>query len=271
MIIMILEKRIANVSCAADVLSVSCLLALGTLDLWKYLYSCTSTSSEIRLFYATIPLHLSIITVAHIAHSHSNMMILAHSSFLAAVLYSNLIFAQNNSSCYGSDDIDAWRSPNASSSYIIPAVIQSNSSEGQTTRASNDSTHYWDVTDNVVQTTDPWTVSPSTEILHGLFLDTQYSNAPIEASQAGCAFIFTLPKSKQDKHSADGNCSTLISNDCVEAITTNSSNLAVSIAGSKDMSMNKACDALAQSLFHLPDSCPKGTTEGLSVRSWQSK
>ena len=199
------------------------------------------------------------------------MILSAHTPLVAAVLYSTLISAQNDSFCYNSAVIDAWKSPNASSNYIIPAVIQSNSSEGQMTRVSNDSTHYWAVSDNVVQTTNPWTPLHSPEILHEVFSDTQYYNAPIESSQAGCVFTFTLPKSKQDKHSANGNCSTLISNDCIEATTSNSDHLAMGIAGSKDMSLDKACDALAQSLFPLPESCPKGTTQGLNLRSRQGK
>ena len=182
---------------------------------------------------------------------------------LAALLYVAAGSTENNSDCV-SFLSTLWQSPNASSSYIIPAIVQLNTSEGQTSRILNDTTHYWEIVDSVAETTGTWT-----QIDRDVFLDTQYSNSNIPPYQAGCAITFFLPDSKQYKHSADGNCSSVIGSECVNSIETNINSLAESTAGSKEMSLDEACASLARSLSTLPRSCPKAP--GFSLRSWAGK
>ena len=168
-----------------------------------------------------------------------------------------------------------YRSPNASQSYQLPAVVQplGSGSNISTAPISTSPTFKWQLTNTLGLEHEPHLQEPQLE--RTFFLDTtsngNNTNA-VPSVLAGCSVVFRLPASDNGKASANGDCSNLITQSCVDDIKSSVKALSQSIAASHSMPFEQACSSISSSLFTLPKSCPNsktGTADNFSVSESQ--
>lgn len=176
---------------------------------------------------------------------------------------SNLDEPSNDAFC--SNAVDLYANSNTIKTYTIPAVVQpiNDSADPSTAAFTSDSNQVWQVKSIIGNS--PGSNDTNTESLlqTSIYLDTKNDGPlPIPQALSTCNLIFNMPTGDGGKASSDGDCSSLVGKACVDDIQTHIRDLSLSIASSPNMTLEQACNSLSQSLFNLPKSCPKGTSDG---------
>lgn len=177
--------------------------------------------------------------------------------------------------CY--DVVDLYQNQNASNTYLIPAITQplNSSTNSSTASLTNNSTQNWEVRNILGQAPYFYNGNRPLQWESTIYLDPLEDGPtalPIPPTLATCKFIFTLPTSFDGKAPENGDCSSLLSQHCVDDIQSSARALSQSIAATTTMTLEKACDSLGQRLSTLPKSCPKRTgSDSFHILEWGGK
>ena len=145
--------------------------------------------------------------------------------------------------------LDVYRSPNASSSYSIPAVVSTAST------VMNSTIKTWQIINSIGTVSDSSNVvEPQAQKLSQfIFLDTSSTINQTSASYSlpftSCSFTFALPSSYVGKTSNDGRCGNIFGQTCLNEIMQIAQDNTASVPPAvASMNLIDACDTVSESI-----------------------
>ena len=161
--------------------------------------------------------------------------------------------------------VEAYNNSNASSTNLIPAVVQESSGAPVSTSSELVESHgSWQIINVIRQSPSTYDESGVQVLENKIYLNVSSSatnTTAIGLILSGCSLIFSLPQDLVDRASSNGDCTSILGGPCVKDVIAQVQRSSASIASNSAIQLQDACTSIMQSLVSIPTSCPTAKTQ----------